>query len=309
MKKIIIFGNQQICIDCIGILNRLHKLVEIAAVVGCETHEDRNIGYPSLTEYCNKKNILFYNPIKLDKNFLDIIRKHEPDICFSIYYRNIFGPEFLRIPSMGFINFHSSLLPKYRGRTPTLWALLNNEDTVGITLHYVDTGIDTGDIIAQSEYKIPNNMSGYDLNSIIMKKGVELFGQQLHLILKGRNKRIKQNHDMASYYGQFIPQMRIINWYLPVVRIQRQIQALTKPYQGAKTMLSDMEVIIWKAQIINHTKKILSGPGKIIKIYKNKTFIVTGVDGHLLITDYVIPNLAKDQLSGYIAAKKRFALL
>ena len=102
------------------------------AVVGCESKQDELFGYPSVEEYCQKNGISYYNPNGLDNQFLELIKNLKPDLCFSLYYRNIFSPSYISIPPMGFINIHPSLLPKYRGPIPTFWALLNNEKKTDI---------------------------------------------------------------------------------------------------------------------------------------------------------------------------------
>lgn len=306
MKKIIVFGNQQIAIDCIKILINT-KDVNLLAVVGCERERDSMFGYPSLKKFCQENNIVYYNPEKLNSQFLEIIKGLKPNICFSIYYRNIFSPDYISVPSMGFINIHPSLLPKYRGPIPTFWALLNNEKKVGVTLHYMDSGIDTGDIIAHIDYEIPKEITGYELNNLLIEKGVRLFKKQLPLILKSENKRVKQTHEIATYFGPFNQKLRTINWYLPVEQINRLIQALTKPYGGAKASIIYKEIIFWKAQIVEYSKEKLSGPGKIVKV-QNDEFMVSGVDGFLMIKDFEILKISKINKDKYIKIGTSFNL-
>lgn len=306
MKKIIVFGNQQIAIDCIKILTNTRD-TNLLAVVGCERERDSVFGYPSLKKFCQENNIVYYNPEKLNSQFLEIIKGLKPDICFSIYYRNIFSPDYISVPSMGFINIHPSLLPKYRGSVPTFWAFLNNEKEIGTTMHYVNSGIDSGDIIAQIDCEIPKEITGYELNDLLIEKGVELFSKQLPLILKNENKRIKQNHVNATYFGPFSQKLRTINWYLSVEEINRQIQALTKPYSGAKASIIDKDILFWKAQVIEYSKEKLSGPGKIIKV-QNDEFIVSGVDGFLMIKDFEILETSKSNKDKYIKIGNSFNL-
>lgn len=307
MKKIIVFGNQQIAIECIKILTNT-KDVSLLAVVGCEIERDRVFGYSSLRKFCQENNIIYYNPKKLDSQFLETIKGLKPDICFSIYYRNIFGPGYISIPPMGFINIHPSLLPKYRGPIPTFWALLNKEKKIGTTLHYIDSGIDTGDIIAQIDCEIPKKITGYELNNLLIEKGVELFKKQLPFILKNENKRTKQNHVNATYFGSFNQKLRAINWYLPIEQINRQIQALTRPYGGAKSSIIDKEIILWRTQVVGYSKEKLSGPGKIIKVRDNE-FIVSGVDGFLAVKDFEIIKSLEDDKDKYIKVGNSFNLV
>lgn len=306
MVKIVVFGNQHILIESIKILFEI-KDVNLVAVVGCENEQDKMFGYSSVKEFCQKNSIPYYNPRKLDNQFLNLFAILNPDLCFSIYYRNIFTPDFISIPSMGFINIHPSLLPKYRGPVPTLWALLNNDKKTGVTLHYIDSGIDTGDIIAQDDYDIPKQITGYDLHVALMEKGIQLFKRQLPLILKNKNKRTKQNHGNATYFGSFNQRLRIINWYVPVEKVNRKIQVLTKPYSGAKSVILDKEIVLWEAKIVTHSKQKLSGPGKII-MAKGREFVVSGVDGFLLIKNFELVDVSKKSENKYIKVGNSFNL-
>lgn len=307
MKKIVIFGGQQITIDCLEILRR-NKQVKIIAVVGCERKEDRIYGYPSIKDYCQKNHLLFFQPDKLDKNFLKLFKNMDPDLALSLYYRSVFQKSFLSVPPMGFINIHPSLLPKYRGPVPSLWALLNNEKVTGVTLNYIDEGIDTGDIIEQITFKIPGSITGFELNNKLMKAGVKLFHEQLPLILSERNKRIKQDNSQATYFGPFHSDLRKINWFSPTEKIIRQILAFTKPYSGAIAYILEKEIIIWKARKISLSKQTLSGPGKIVRVLKDNQFIVFGVNGCLLIKDFEIIGIPKNTYHRYIKIGNRFAL-
>lgn len=306
MKKVVIFGNQQIAIDCLNILKKRND-VWIAAVVGCEKVEDYDFGYPSLRQFSIRNNLTYYNLQRLDGNFLKIFKKLKPDLCFSFFYRKIFKPDFLSIPPMGFINIHPSLLPKYRGPVPTLWALLNDEAEVGVTLHYIDSGIDTGDIIAQSRIKSLRLTSGYKLLKKLMKEGTLLFKRELSSILAGTNTRVKQNHHQASSFGQFHEKLRIIEWRQPINKVLRRIQAFTKPYIGARSYIQNQEIIIWKARLTKLSRKRLSEPGKIIKV-KGAQFIVSGVDGFLLVIEYTLPKTLDRDIGKYIKPGNKFDL-
>lgn len=283
-KKIIVFGNQQICIDILKILQDRNDVV-VSCCVGSELSRDKDFGYASVSNYCNSVGLDFYNPDSLTDAFLETIKKYNPDLFLSVYYRNIFHNNFIEVPPMGVINFHPSLLPKYRGPAPTMWALLNDEKEVGMTMHYIDTGIDTGDIIDQSIVEIPPDISGFDLNNLVMNQGSILLERSLAKILSGTNKRESQDHTKASYYGSFRGSIRNIDWSTTSQHIYNQVRALTRPYAGAKSKIDDQEVIIWSVLPVTLSRN-LNGPGKIVDILKNGDIIVSTVDGYIKVTDF-----------------------
>lgn len=305
MLKVIIFGNQQICVDCISVLNK-NANIEVSCVVGSELERDIKFGYGSVRDFCRSKKIKFYNPEILDQNFLNEIKKYNADLCFSVYFRKILNQNYIDYPKMGFINMHPSLLPSYRGPAPTMWALIKGERMTGMTMHYIDVGIDTGDIIAQKKINIPRGITGFELNTLVMNKGVELFKEQLPKIINKKNKRIKQNHKIATYFGSFVPSVAQIQWFDNKDTIQNRVNALTRPYNGAVASLKGEKVIFWKIKILQSILKGSGGPGKIIAKSEDGSFIVRTVDGFIKVIDYEIFSTNKNIKSQFIRVGDRF---
>ena len=287
MKKIIFFGNQKALIDCIEYSIK-QKDVKISLVVGCENENDVKDGNPSIERYCKVNNIPFVNQEEIDDDFLNLVSEISPDVCFSILYRKIFKENLISIPRNGFINIHPSLLPKYRGPIPRVWAMLSGEEVLGTTIHYIDKGIDTGDIIDQKSVKIDENITGHQLNTILNDLGVDLFKKNFKSIISGKAERKVQNHSEASYYGAFNQKIRHIDWFEPTKIILRRINLMTKPYSGAIAVLdNDENMIIWKAEKYNFDKSKLNGPGKVFNL-NDSSFCVTTIDGAIKVTDYSI---------------------
>jgi methionyl-tRNA formyltransferase len=286
MITVTIFGNQQIAIDILSYLLE-KKSISVRAVIGCETQQDIAFGYPSLKKYCKENNIQYFNAKDVFNNFSEYLSKIKADYYLSIYFRRIFTRQHLA--KLGeVINIHPSLLPSYRGPSPTLWALLNNEKYIGITMHYIDSNVDTGDIIAQRRIVIPEDVSGYQLNALAMQQGVRLFKAIFPKMIRGSHRRIKQSAMKASYYGRFQSSMRKISWFQSGRAILNKIRALTAPYNGALTSFKGRPVILWSATI-SDKKYPNIGPGKVM--YADKKFLlVTAVDAILKITSYEFEN-------------------
>ncbi len=285
MKNVIVFGNHKIAINCTEILLKT-KDIRIVKVVGCEIDRDKELGVPSLEEYCKKKSIPYIHANNIDQSFIKSLKKLQINFCFSFYYRKIFKKEFLTLARYGFINIHPGLLPRYRGPVPSMWALLNGESIVGTTIHYIDQGIDTGDIIAQKKFLINESISGFELNNKLIDEGIKLFKKTLPQILSNKAKREKQNHSIATYYGAFNNSLRIINWYAPKTDILNKIRTFREPYAGTSAEIDGEHLIIWSAEIAKESKIKLQGPGKIIKTFKDGSFVVSTVDGFLKVTNY-----------------------
>ncbi|MCX9010315.1 MAG: formyltransferase family protein [Candidatus Methanoperedens sp.] len=130
------------------------------------------------------------------------VQNYKPDVIISAYFDQIIKSGLLTIPTFGIINIHSSLLPKYRGVKPTFWVLRNNETVTGVTLHLVDNGLDTGDIIDQKEIPIYSTDSMDTLQKRIMVGGSQLLINCIDNIKNNSCVLKKQNDTEASYYSQ-----------------------------------------------------------------------------------------------------------
>lgn len=176
---------------------------------------------------------------------LRFIDAYEIDIVLSVNYlflieRSLFSKSKLAV------NIHGSLLPKYRGRTPHVWAIINNESKTGVTAHLIDDGCDAGDIIRQKEIIIDNNDTGAD----ILQKFDELYIPFVDEILadykRGCLTFLPQNNKNATFFGKRNPDSGRINWGWQKERIRNWVRAQAHPYPGAFTYTEglDQKVII-----------------------------------------------------------------
>ena len=210
-------------------------------------------------------------------------------ILFSINYLYIIDSEMLQLPWIYAVNFHGSILPKYRGRTPHVWAIINGEEEVGITAHIMEDNCDTGDIILQ--YRLPINRNT-DTGATILEKYKETYPLLISEICTqiSTNKIVltPQDHSKATCFGRRTPADGIINWNWFKERIFSWVQAQAHPYPGAFTFYNGEKVTIDRVDFedfsySNDTPNgyILKGgkqplikvPNGIIKIAKNRSFI------------------------------------
>ena len=285
MERVIVFGNQLIGVEGVKILGEQPGM-EVVLAVGCESETDRRSGYPSLKDYCQTVGIPFCQPERMDKEFLLMLKGLDPSFCFSLNYRSIFNNDFIKLPTKGFVNLHPSPLPRYRGPTPYFWALLNGEKEYGTTLHYIDQGIDTGDIISQAKFAIPDGITGFEFNSLVMQQGAELFKRSVEGIISGSNERVPQDHSQATYYGPFRESLRWIDWTDSQGKTLNRIKALTRPYSGAIAEVAGQKVTIWSAQSVQREKgQGFKGPGRIVEAQEGQ-FVVSTVEGYVLISNF-----------------------
>jgi methionyl-tRNA formyltransferase len=146
---------------------------------------------------------------------------------------------------------HASLLPKYRGGAPLVWAIINGEKTTGVSLFYFDQGVDTGDVIAQKKIEISDTD---DIRTVYEKAtlaAVDVLRESLPLIREGQAPRIPQDHANATIFPQRKPEDGLIDWTRTPDEIRNFIRAQTRPYPGAFTVLEGKKVTIWDADIVD----------------------------------------------------------
>ncbi|MDD2463074.1 MAG: bifunctional UDP-4-amino-4-deoxy-L-arabinose formyltransferase/UDP-glucuronic acid oxidase ArnA [Desulfobulbus sp.] len=247
-------------IGCAGIRALLANGYEIEAIFTHRDNPQENIWFNSVAELAAANDIAVYAPEDINHPlWVDKIRKMQPDIIFSFYYRNMVGAEILAIPPSGCINLHGSLLPRYRGRCPVNWALIHGERETGVSLHYMTPKPDDGDIIAQKSVAIDDADTALTLFAKLDLAATVLLDDQLPKIKAGTNERLPQDKEQASYYGGRGPQDGEINWSQSAVTIRNLVRAVTRPYPGAFTYLVNRKCILWQVTVTPQAEKLTPG--------------------------------------------------
>jgi methionyl-tRNA formyltransferase len=172
-----------------------------------------------------------------------------PDLIVTVGWYFMIPKRMREIAPLGCIGIHGSLLPKYRGGAPLVWAIINGEKETGLTLFYLEDGVDDGDIIDQKSFPIEEEDTIKDLLVKLEEDSIKVLLNNLPKIEKGNAPRIKQDETIATYVPQRKPEDGEINWEWDSKRIKNFIRAQTKPYPGAFTFMKNKKIIIWDASI------------------------------------------------------------
>ena len=152
----------------------------------------------NLKSVCKNKGMQFI-PIDKINDSVEIIKNMKPKIIFSLFFNQIIKKEVISIPKY-FLNVHPSLLPKYRGVSPIFWVLKNNEKTTGTSIHLLDDGIDTGDIVFQKSIEITSNDTFHSLYKKSALIAADLINRVIYRVGKNRFKCKKQKESEATYF-------------------------------------------------------------------------------------------------------------
>ncbi len=261
----------------------LEKLIENTNVVLVVTKKDAYVGRKKvLTESpvaisAHEHNIEVYKPNKLKEDYEYILNK-KPDIIITCAYGSIVPKVVLDYPSYGCINVHASLLPKYRGASPIVASILNDEKETGITIMYMDEGIDTGNIIMSRSIEIEDNDNSLSLSNKLSLLGANLLIDTLPKIFEGENFDIPQDNEEATYVGMLKREDEHIDFNNSVENIKNQVRAFSpEPY--AFINIDDTEYKISEVEI---KKCDVSKIGIIVEVNKD-SFGITAKDGIVYI--------------------------
>ena len=280
--RIVVFGYHTIGYRC------LQELLEggeaVSAVV---THQDdpgEHVWFESVADLAQAAGIPVLSPKTPNTpGFMRYISTLQPDLILSLYYRRLLSRALLAIPRLGGINLHGSLLPRYRGRAPVNWVLVNGETHTGVTLHYMTEQADAGDIIAQRRVDIAFEDTALTLFEKVAQAALELFRETFPLIKAGVAPRIPQDPAQATYFGGRTPDDGRIEWHRPARGLYNLIRAVTIPYPGAFTFLDSKKLYVWSSRLIPEGTGERWPPGTILSVQQGGCLVATG-DGHLLLT-------------------------
>jgi methionyl-tRNA formyltransferase len=225
---------------------------------------------PSLCEQAQKLDVPVLQP--QDVNAPDFVARasgFSPDLNISISYNQILRKPILRTARLGFINFHAGKLPFYRGRNVINWAIINGEKEIGLTGHFVDEGIDTGDIILQKTLPIGWTETYGDVLDKVIKAFPGIVAETVNLIASGTANPWPQRELAGTYVPGREEGDEWLDWSDISLNLYNKIRAITRPGPGSRTLLGDDIVTIWSAEYDPAWPKYIATPG-----------VVVGRDGH-----------------------------
>ena len=254
MSKIIFMGTPDFAEKSLRNLHESKDNEVIAVVTNTDKPKGRGMKLfqSPVKQYALEHNLKIYQPdkIKTNNEFIETLKEMKPDFICVVAYGKILPKEILDIPKYGCINVHASLLPKYRGAAPIQWAIINGEEVTGVTTMYMDTKMDTGDIILEKKVKIGENETTGELWNRLGDLGAELLLETIEKIKDGSAPREKQgeNYSMAPMLNR---EMSKIDWNkLKAKDIKNLVRGLN-PIMGAYSILNDKKIKFWKVDIID----------------------------------------------------------
>ena len=203
-------------------------------------------------EYALEKKLNIFQPEKITNNteFKDEIKALNPDLVCVVSYGVILPKSFLKIPRLGCINVHPSMLPKYRGSAPIQWAIINGDKKTGVTIMYLNEKMDAGDIIIQKEVEIGEDETTGELWNRLSKIGAELLIESIKNIENGTAVRTVQPEEF-TLAPMLTKDMSKIDWKLKTSADIKNLVRGLNPIMGAFSFLNGKKIKFWKVQKIS----------------------------------------------------------
>ena len=215
-----------------------------------------------------------------------------PDLCLVVGWYWLFSKATIESVPGGILGIHNSLLPRYRGGAPLVWAMINGEREVGFSLFSIGDGMDDGDIWGQRTVKIGPEDAIADVLERIESEARSLLGHIFVPILEGKVKPTPQNHQNATFCSQRIPEDGEIHWNQPAEEVYNFIRAQSEPYPGAFTYLAGRKkMTVWRARPVELCYD--GTPGQVVQIRGDGVLVSCGNRRPLLLTTVELENGAK----------------
>lgn len=271
-KNIVFMGTPDFSVPILKMLIENTNVIMVVTQPDKIVGKNKDVSFSPVKKLALEENIAVFQPVRIRKDF-EKLKNLDIDLIVTCAYGQIIPKEVLELPKYGCINVHASILPKYRGSAPIQWCLFNNDDVTGVTIMYMDEGMDTGDIIKIKEIPILESDNVGTLHDKLSILGRDLLLEVLPTIFDKTNDRIKQgeNYTLAPMIKR---EDERLDFNEEGQKIIGKIKGLN-PWPLANIIINNQEIKVLEAQFVE--KKIEKT--SIIKEIDKKSLGITCKDG------------------------------
>lgn len=232
------------------------------------------LAFPPVKECAIAHDVPVFQPVKLrDGTALEQVRVLQPQLIVVAAYGRILPKEILEYPTMGCINVHSSLLPKYRGAAPINWAILNGEKETGVTIMHMAEALDAGDVIAQTATAIEPDETAPMLTARLAELGSKLLVETIAAIEAGTARRIPQDETQMTLAPMLSKELSAMDFQRPAQALHDQVRGLC-PWPSAVTEVGGIRCKVLSTRV----EKENGTPGTVLQADKKGLVIACGRD-------------------------------
>ena len=277
--RVVFLGNHTVGVR---VLQAMSEAAEVVGVVAHPADPEDGVRYESVFDLARERGWNVIRGNGREVRLLDFIWAARPDLLWITDFRYLLSREVLALAPLGAVNLHPSLLPAYRGRAAINWAILNGETRLGLTAHFVDEGIDSGEIIEQVSYELRDDEDVGDALNILYPLYISLTENILAYFQSGTVPRTLQDQGRATVFPARRPEDGVIDWKQSARSIFNLVRAVAAPYPGAFTTINGRRVTVWKARIAAEAGASFA-PGSVVAVEKGEIAVQCGA-GVLVLT-------------------------
>ncbi len=283
--RIVFIGTGEIGVPTLrALLDSEHEVIAVVTQPDKRVGREQRIEPPPIKKSIARTRIPILQPARIkDQQATEEIRDFAPDVIVVVAYGQILPRDVLEIPRLTCLNLHASLLPGWRGAAPIQATIAAGDCETGITVMYMDEGLDTGDILLQRRVEILPNDTGGSLHDRLAQIAPEALLESLRLVAAGNAPRIAQDNARATYAPKLKREHGLIDWSEPAEAIERKIRAYN-PWPGAFMKVDHQNLKVFSASVVD----INGQPGEVLR--SDKDLVVATGKGAL--------SLAEVQLEG-----------
>lgn len=250
---------------CLGVQAVLDAGYDIAAIFTHADNPGENAFFGSVSRLAADAGIPVYAPDDVNHPiWAERISQLAPDVIFSFYYRHLLSDAILELAPAGAFNLHGSLLPKYRGRAPLNWVLVNGETETGVTLHRMVKRADAGAIIEQQRVAISPDDTALTLHHKLCQTARRVLEQALPAIMRKEIHDVAQNESEATYFGRRTPEDSFLTWNRPAATLHNMVRAVAAPWPGAFSYSGTQKFTLWSSRV--HAQNQTAQPGTVLSV-------------------------------------------
>jgi len=273
--RVVFFGFQTWGVRTLQALLDLGHDVPLAVTHPRSGQSYKAIWADSVEDFARERAISVHLTERIDHDTIDLVKHAEPDVIVVNSWYTWMPPELYNLPPHGTLNLHDSLLPKFTGFSPVLWALISGESEFGLTIHRMDEGLDTGDILVQHALPIGPDATGTEL----VLRGMELIPGALREALTaletGTAVWRPQNKAERTYFHKRSERDSLIDWTWPAEDLERFVRALSEPYPRAYTHYRGERIEVLAARVSE--ARYGGTPGRVV-VQEGGGVVVSGPD-------------------------------
>ena len=272
--KTIFMGTPDFAVPCLEVLQAKTEVLAVITQPDRPKGRGHNLQASPVKQKALEYNLPVLQPEKIKtEEFTAELEKLQPDLIVVVAFGQILSQRILDIPSLGCVNVHASLLPRYRGAAPIHWSIINGEKETGVTTMLMDAGLDTGDMLLKDKVAITEEMTTEELHDQLMAMGGKLLAETIDGLANGTIIPEKQDDSISNYAGMLNKETGHIDWSKSAVEIHNLIRGLNS-WPVAWSMKDGKNYKFWRTKVENRNSD--KAPGTVVELRKNSFCLATG---------------------------------